>query len=457
MKKIVSTNPADNSFLGEVSVTTEAELKNKINKAQAAKKIWKSLGVKKRVEILRPLISAFKNRESELVELTVKEMGKTITETKADMVWDFDYFNEFLDKGPGYIEDEITVNDGTTQHRIVYEPRGVVACIVPWNFPFANFVWGVIPNLIVGNVVIFKHSEECPLIGKLIEDVMASLTYLPEGVFSEVYGGADVGSMLVSQEIDLIWFTGSSAVGTKLHELAGKKFIKSVLELGGSNPAIVFDDVDIEQVIQKIYRGRFTNCGQVCDAIKRLIVHESIYDNVVAKFKELIDTIMIGNPEEEDTQLGPLAAMRQLELLSSQVQDSVNAGAVVVSGGKRAAGFDGAFYSPTILVNVTSDMRVWKEEVFGPVLPIVSFKTEEEAIRLANDTIYGLGAVVHSSDLVRARRVAAALDAGFVDINDGNHWQQCNPFGGYKMSGIGCEHGRLGFQELCLFKVVAEG
>jgi acyl-CoA reductase-like NAD-dependent aldehyde dehydrogenase len=171
---------------------------------------------------------------------------------------------------------------------------------------------------------------------------------------------------------------------------------------------------------------------------------------------QYINQIKIGDPERADTDLGPLAAMRQLELLESQLNDSVSAGARVITGGERPKGFTGAYYAPTILVDVKKHMRVWKEEVFGPVLPIVSFATEEEAISLANDTAYGLGAAVHSSDIDRARRVAAHIEAGFVDINEGSHWQQCNPFGGYKISGMGCEHGRLGFQELCQFKVIAE-
>jgi succinate-semialdehyde dehydrogenase/glutarate-semialdehyde dehydrogenase len=451
-----SINPVNNSKIGSVNFSSHDEIIQKVKNAQAIKKYWKSLGVEKRISILMPLIDLFKKREQEIVTLTIQEMGKTRTETEADMIWDFDYFQEFLTQGASYLEDEITVNQGKTIHRIVFEPRGVVACIVPWNFPFANFVWGVIPNLIVGNPVIFKHSEECPLMGKLIEEVMLSLPDLPKGVFSEVYGDAACGAALVAQPIDMIWFTGSSLVGQKLYETAGKKQIKAVLEMGGSNPAIVFDDVNIETVVTKIYKGRFTNCGQVCDAIKRLIVHENIYDEVVHQLTEIVRNVKIGDPNEAATELGPLAAMRQVKLLEQQITDSIKMGAHVVTGGKRPDGFEGAYYLPTLLTKITREMRVWKEEIFGPCLPIVSFATEEEAIQLANDTLYGLGASVYSTDLARARRIAHQIEAGFVDINDGNHWRQCNPFGGYKMSGMGCEHGRLGFQELCQFKVIAE-
>lgn len=456
-RHLFSINPADGSILGKIQISSEHEIKEKVHKAHLVKREWKLLGAKKRSDILLPLIDMFKQKQAELISLTIKEMGKTRTEAEADFAGDFDYFLEFLKQGAKYIEDEITVNEGKIQHRIVYEPRGVVASIVPWNFPFTNFIWAVIPNLIVGNTVVFKHSEECILLAKVIEEVMHSLPGLPKGVFSIVYGAAREGMILAESDIDMIWFTGSSATGRKLYSVAGQKQIKAILEMGGSNPAIIFDDINVDEVITKIYRARFTNCGQVCDAVKRLIVHESIFAKVVAKLSAHVQKIKIGDPNNLDTELGPLAAMRQLELLEAQVADAVELGATIVTGGKRPDGFKGAYYQPTIITDVQKNMRIWREEVFGPVLPIVSFKTEEEAIALANDTVYGLGSAIYTHDLTRARRVAAQLEAGFVDINDGSHWRQCNPFGGYKQSGMGCEHGRLGFQELCQFKVIAEG
>jgi len=456
MQKLISINPANGAVVGEVNLSSEKEIMDKVELAHAAKKHWKSLGVNKRIEILRPLFAMFKEKADEIALLTTKEMGKTIAESTDDLTFSFDYFQEFLDNGAKYITDETTFQNSQTTHKIVYEPRGVVACIVPWNFPFSNFVWGVIPNLIVGNTVIFKHSEECPLLGKLIEQVMNELKGLPQGVFSEVYGAGDIGEYLAKQDVDMIWFTGSSSVGKKLFDFAGKKQIKAILEMGGSNPTIIFDDVVVNDLIPKIYQERFYNCGQVCTSTKRLIVHRKIYDEVVEKLKTYINQIRVGDPLDKSTQLGPLAAVRQLNLLESQVNDSVNAGAKVIMGGTRVKGFSGAYYSPTLLSNVNKQMRVWKEEVFGPVLPITSFDTTEEAVRLANDTIYGLGGNVYSSDLHKAREVANEIEAGSININEGNHWNPCNPFGGYKASGMGYEHGRHGFQELCRIKVIAE-
>jgi succinate-semialdehyde dehydrogenase/glutarate-semialdehyde dehydrogenase len=273
-----------------------------------------------------------------------------------------------------------------------------------------------------------------------------------------VYGGGNVGEILVNQNINLIWFIGSSATGKKLFKIAGEKQIKAVLEMGGSNPAIVFDDADIDKAIQHVYNGRFMNAGQVCDAIKRLIIHENIYDKFLIKLTEKIKKLKIGDPLLPSTQMGPLSSLKQKKLLEEQVSDALKLGAKAIIGGNQLPNTTGAYYSPMLLTHINFQMRVWKEEVFGPVLPIVTFKTEEEAIRLANDTPYGLGSAVYSSDIERARRVANLIEAGYVNINDGNRWSVCsNPFGGVKASGMGCEHGRQGFQELCQLKVIAEG
>ncbi len=457
MKKLVSTNPAKNyEVLGSVSVSPSKEIKAKIAKARAATAGWKALGVKKRIELLQPLYQQFLKRKKEIALLVTREIGKPITEAKSDLDWDDGYFQDFFDHGGTYLEDEIPYQKNGKIHRIVYEPLGVAAVIVPWNYPFGNFLWGVIPNLIAGNTVVFKHSEECPLMGKLLDEMMSSL-HFPEEVFSQVYGDGDVGELLANSDIDLIWFTGSTAVGKKLYEIAGKKFIKGVMELGGSNPAVVFDDVDVDALIGALYTGRFMNCGQVCDATKRLIVHKSICGVLVKKLEERLANIKIGDPEDEATQLGSLVARRQLDLLEAQVADAVARGAKIVAGGSQPEGLRGAYYLPTILTNVKREMRVWKEEVFGPVLPVVTFQTEEEAVALANDTPYGLGARVFSKDEDRALRVANKINAGCVDINEGNHWQPCTPFGGYKGSGKGREHGKHGFQELCQIKVIALG
>lgn len=456
MKKIISTNPAKNyEVIGEVQVSTLSEIKKKVKGANKARKVWKELGLEKRIALLTPLLDQIEKRKEELALIITREMGKPISESRDDISWDISYLKSFFKLGAEYLKDEETYRQGSSVHKIIFEPIGTAAVITPWNFPFDMFLWGVIPNLIAGNTVVFKHSEETPLIGKIAEDMMSKLN-LPEGVFSEVYGDGKTGAQLVSQNVDFIWFTGSSAVGKKLFELAGKKFIKSAMELGGSNPAILCKDVDVQKTLGKIFIKRFLNCGQVCDAVKRLIVHESIFDKVVSELKKILESEIVGDPENEKTNIGSLVSKTQLLALEIQVQDAIKKGAKIVTGGKRSANLMGAYFLPTLLTNIKPNMKVWHEEVFGPVLPIISFKTDEEAVRLANDTVYGLGAVVCSSDVERAENIAKQIDAGNIDINNGNHWVACTPFGGYKNSGMGREHGRHGFQELCKIKVIAK-
>ncbi len=413
------------------------------------------MGIQKRRELLRPLYEAFKDKEDELAWLETRETGRAITESKSIISGHIDKITWFLDNAEAALADEITHEDDISLHKIVYEPTGVAAVITPWNHPFGMFVRWVIPNLLAGNTVVFKISEECPLIGKLIEDVMLA-QQLPEGVFAEVYGAGDIGWKLANENIDLIWFTWSAKVGEQLYELAGKKFIKAILELGWSNPCIVFEDVAIQDIIKKIYAKKFKINGQTCDALKRLIVHESIFDEVVAALRKEMESKIVGDPEDEKTDIGSLAAQRQLALLEDQMTDALDKWATVVTWGKSLPELLGAYYTLTLLTNITKDMRVWTEEVFGPVLPVISFKTEEEAIDLANDTIYGLGAIVFSKDIERAQRVASQINSGTVEINKAIHRLSVNPFGGYKKSWMGREHGVIGFRELCQVKVISQ-
>ncbi|MFH1894835.1 MAG: aldehyde dehydrogenase family protein [Patescibacteria group bacterium] len=457
MKKLISTNPAKNyEVVGEVNISTDEEIKERIEAANKAKLTWKEIGIQKRIELIKPIYGEFKKRGDEIALLITKETGRALTEGKSNVNGHIDKIKWFLDNAESALSDEITYEDDQSIHKIVYEPFGVAAVITPWNHPFGMFVWGVISNLLAGNTVVFKISEECPLTGKLIEEMINSHN-LPEGVFSEIYGAGDIGWKLANEKIDLIWFTGSTKVGQELYRIAGEKFIKAVLELGGSNPCVVFEDVDVPKIVGKIYIKRFKLCGQTCDSLKRLIVHYSIFDKIVEELKKEIESKKMGGPENLENDMGSLAAKRQLVLLESQVKDALDKGATVVMGGGSPKGVSGAYYSPTILTNINKDMRVWNEEVFGPVLSVISFETEEEAVGLANDTVYGLGSIVFSNDLDRAKRVASKINSGSVEINNATHWLHCNPFGGYKKSGMGREHGVAGFRELCQIKVISMG
>lgn len=455
MTKLTSTNPARNyEVLGEVSVSSNSEIKEKVALANKAKLMWKELGFKKRIELLKPICGEFEARQKEIAELVTKEMGKPINESTSEVSNGLSKFKWFMKNVESASADEITHEDDNSIHKIVYEPFGTAAVISPWNFPFSMAIWGIIPNLLVGNTVVFKTSEECPLIGKLIEEVMTSHN-LPKGVFAEVYGAGEVGQKLAESEVNLVWFTGSTKVGKLLYKIAADKFIKVVLEMGGSSPCLVFDDADIPASVKTIYQERFDNGGQSCDSLKRLIVHQSIFDEVVKQLKEVVEAKVLGNPFDKNTHLGSLAAKRQLALLQEQVDDALKKGAKLITGGSTPKNLAGAFYEPTILTNITREMRVWTEEVFGPVLPVISFQTEEKAIAMANDTFYGLGSRVFTKDPGRAKRVAARIEAGTVEINQVSRWLACNPFGGYKQSGLGREHGVVGFRELCQIKVIS--
>lgn len=453
---IKAINPAKNyQVIDRVEPSTPAEIRAAVAAAHQAKHAWKDIGVGARAELLRTVKAKFMEHEKQIAQLITQEIGMAASESIDEVGWDWGYWDWFLDHVGEILQPETTLEDETSLHQVFYEPIGVAAVITPWNLPFDMFLWGVIPSLLAGNPVVYKAAEQCILSGKLYAKIMAECD-LPKGVFNAIHGDAAQGEQLVDEEIDLIWFTGSSIVGQKLYEKAGKKFIKAVLEMGGSNPVIIFEDANIDSLISTITFKRFSFCGQTCDAMKRLIVHNSKYDEVIKKLSEKVMNIKVGDPKDPATQMGSLASKEQLELLESQVEAAVSDGATIRAQGKVDPQVKGAFYPPTILGDIKTNMRVWREEVFGPVLPVISFQTEEEAINLANDTQYGLSAQVYSGDKERALRVARHMQTGSVDINGASHFKPQNPFGGCKLSGMGREHGAHGLRELTQIKVISQ-
>lgn len=452
--KLQSTNPAKNyQPLGEVEVSTQQDVERKVAAAHKAQKGWQALGVAGRIEKLKKAVEDFEKNKHALALLITQEMGKPLKDSVDEIDFALNYFRSYFETAPKCLKPELTHKGDGEQHEVHREPYGVAAIIVPWNYPFCNFVWQGGITLLAGNTVVFKHSEETPLCGKAIEETMVK--HLPPGVFNEVYGDRSVGEMLINADVNLICFTGSSKAGLKINQSAAARMIKTVMELGGSAPGIVFEDADVENIGLTIYNHRFSNNGQMCDALKRLIVHESQVDKVIAKLTSFIKGVHVGDPEQEKTQLGSLAAKRQLDLLKEQVADSVKKGAKIVVGGKEPGHLKGAFYEPTIISGVSKEMRLWQEEVFGPVLPIVTFKEEQEAIELANDTSYGLGAYVFTKDRERFRRVSGQIKSGMVCQNEISYVHPFNPFGGYKFSGNAREHSKFGFDEVTQIKVVS--
>lgn len=455
MAKLQSVNPSNYQVLGEVEVSSLTEIHEKAWRARIVKDNWADLGVAGRVAVLRKAVAEFESRKEQMALLEAREMGKPITAAVSDFNDALSFANWYLDNAEQCLAPETTFENETEIHQVFREPIGVAAVIIPWNYPFLMFVWMVFPNLLAGNTVVLKHSRKCPLAGKLIEEVM--VCHLPEGVFSEIYGDGEAGRWLVCREdIDLVAFTGSTKTGQFLYETAGKKFIRAVMELGGSAPGIIFEDADIDAAVKSICFYRLTNAGQYCDGLKRLIVHRSVFDETVDKLAKAFAAVKVGPAEDPTTEMGPLVAKRQLDSLIEQVEAAKYSDAIAAAGGNSLeAKMGGAFFEPTVLTNVNVGMRVWREEVFGPVLPVVAFNLEQEAIGHANNTIYGLGGYVYTADMERAQRVARQLRTGMVSINGLNYTCPWNPFGGYKKSGMGREHGKYGFHELTQIKVVA--
>ncbi len=451
-----SINPSTYTELGEITISTPQEVHAAVVAARQVFYAWHSLGVEGRIRLLRAVFDDFRLHAEELSLLESREMGMPITESLADTDGTFAYVDWYFDHAPQILAPETTGETPTEIHQVFREPVGIVGAIIPWNFPFANVVWSSLAALIAGNCVIIKHSELCLMSARYIADVF-SRHGLPDGAVQFVYGSGDIGAALVDEAIDMITFTGSTAVGMSLYQKAGKKGIRAVMELGGSAPGIVFPSKDVKLVAESIASQRLLNTGQCCDGLKRLIVHRSISDVLVAELATIFSGKKIGNAELVTTEIGPLVSKKQLALIEEQVADASTQGATSITGGVSiSASLGGAYYPPTILTNVTSAMRVMKEEVFGPVLPIMVFDTDDEAIELANATPYGLGGYIWGDDIDRCHAAALKIQTGMVGINGVSYIQPFNPFGGYKKSGFGRQHGHFGFEEMTQIKVISE-
>ncbi len=335
---------------------------------------------------------------------------------------------------------------GPSRNQIIREPIGVVAAITPWNFPLILAMWKIAPALAMGNSIVVKPASNTPL-GTLKLAEIAIEAGLPPGVFNVITGpGSTIGEALVTHpEVDKVAFTGSTEVGRRIMKQASGTVKKVTLELGGKAPAIVLPDADLEIAIPGILFGVFFHSGQVCESGTRLLVHESIYEEVLQKLAAMASTIKLGNPLDPATGMGPVVSKQQMETILSYIESGKEEGARLVCGGKRATGSgldQGYFIEPTIFADVNNDMRIAQEEIFGPVLSVIKYSTEEEAIEIANDTIYGLSGGIWTRDLVKANKIASKIKAGTIWINDWHMFRNDAPFGGYKQSGVGRELGK---------------
>lgn len=455
-KRLISTNPAQRyEILGEVAISPITEIKAKVRAARAAQKAWAAMHLSERIQVVRAFTHHLSQHKDAFITHQSVEMGmpRKLSQSVfegflAEMVWNCDHAENALSP-------EILQEDAQSITELVREPYGVVACIVAWNFPFGNFVVSASQALLAGNTVVMKYSEEVPLFSKYLEEVVAS-SDLPKDVIHFVYGDREVGAYLADQQIDCLTFTGSSDTGRTLYQKAASKLIPISLELGGSSPGIVFEDCALDDaLVERLFWKRFLNSGQFCDNMKRLIVHHNLLEKVVQELKSCAQTKSLGDPMSPDTDLGPLVAERQLIKLEHQVKDALDKGARLHCGGQRPKDLKGAFYEPTLLTGITKDMLVWREEVFGPVLPIIGFETYDEALSLANDTPYGLSGSVFTNNPHTAQKAQRDLKAGSLDHNQISYFSPQNPFGGYKASGIGRQKGQAGFDAVTQTKVMA--
>ncbi|MFK0206718.1 aldehyde dehydrogenase family protein [Agrobacterium sp. NPDC090283] len=408
---------------------------------------WPRLSGKERATYLRAMAQGIRDRLPELARLETRDNGKPLPESEWDLTdaaGCFDFYADLAEELDGEAE-EVKLGDARFVSRAVREPLGVAVAIVPWNYPLLMASWKVAPALAAGCTIVLKPAETTSLTA-LELGVIAQAAGLPNGVLNILSGrGSVVGQALVDHpDVDKVAFTGSGPVGSKIMA-AGAKDIKRIsLELGGKSPFVIFADSDIEKAVEWIMFGIFWNQGQVCSATSRVLVEAPLYSRLLARLVEEAQKIKLGNGLDEGTLLGPLVNRGQYEDVLRHIDRAVEQGATLACGG-RYDGFDrGFFVAPTILVDVALDSDAWREEIFGPVVCIRPFETEEEAIRLANDSRFGLAAAVMSADDARCERVATAFRAGIVWINCSQPTFTEAPWGGYKQSGIGRELGRWG-------------
>ncbi len=446
-------NPFNQEVIATVAEGDASDTKAAIAAAREAfdKGEWPTTPATERDAIVRRIAELIERDKEELARLESLDTGKTVEESRGDMediAGVFRYFAELADKDGGELIDSPIPNSIS---KVVREPVGVCGQITPWNYPLLQASWKLAPALATGNTLIMKPSEITPLttikVFELIEEAG-----VPAGVANLVLGaGNTVGAELSDNtDVDLISFTGGIVTGKKIMQAASVNVKKLALELGGKNPNVVFADADFEVAVDQALNGVFFHAGQICSAGTRLIVEERIHDEFVNALVERVKKFKLGNGFDEDTQMGPLISAEHLAKVEKYVETGIKEGATVAIGGSRPDDpelQDGFFYLPTIFTNCTTDMRIVQDEAFGPIITVEKFRTEEEAVKLANDSIYGLAGGVWTNDIAKAERCVAKMRMGTVWINDFNLYFPHAPWGGFKQSGIGRELGKLGMEE----------
>ncbi|VVB85793.1 Lactaldehyde dehydrogenase [uncultured archaeon] len=452
--KFESLNPATGEVFGRACLAGKKEVKEAVGAARLAFPDWKKTDISERARIFIRIGDELLKRKQELKTLITMEMGRPLFESDIEVLLTYEMVKYFANEGKKYLEGEAIQINPDTFSFTRFEPVGVVGIIKPWNYPMLLPFWAIAPALLAGNTAVLKPSDLTPFVGIEVGKICQDAG-IPDGVINIVTGDGSTGESLVSSDIDMVSFTGSSQTGKNIMKNSAEKLHRISLELGGSDAFIVFKDADIEEAINGAVWGRFMNCGQVCVAPKRIFVEDDIADSFIEGFVNKAKNLVIGNGLDPGTDIGPMVSMEQREKLELQVEDAVRKGATTECGGKIPLPLqDGYYYEPTVLTGVTPEMKVMNEEVFGPVAVISIFDNMYEAIACANRTVYGLGASVWTKNLDIAMRMSSQLECGMVWVNEVCTLHPQCPWCGIKHSGMGKDLSRYGIREFVSIKHV---
>ncbi len=449
--KLKTINPTTEQVLSEYEIITKEQLDELVRKARQAFLEWKS-NIDTRANFLYAFAKELRKNKEHLAKTATQEMGKTIKESRSEVekcAWTIEYY---ADNGKIFSTGEV-VNTDARKSTITFQPLGVIGSIMPWNFPYWQGLRFAAPSLMAGNVIVLKPASATMQCGIEIER-MFNKAGVPEGVFQTAVGDSKIAETLIdSTGVNAITFTGSVPVGAKVAQRATPLLKKTVLELGGSDPFIVCEDADIEKASTGAVKGRFINCGQSCIASKRFIVVKEVADEFTEKFVEKTEKLKVGGPLLDDTDIGPVVNAKSLENMEGIVDRTIKSGAELLTGGERVSD-KGYFLRPTIFKNVQPKMEIAQEEIFGPIAPIITAEDEKGAMRIANDSKFGLGACIWTQDLEKAERLSEMVESGIVTVNSMVVSDPRVPFGGIKNSGFGRELSRYGMLEFVNIKSV---
>jgi succinate-semialdehyde dehydrogenase/glutarate-semialdehyde dehydrogenase len=450
-------NPADGSVLGTVPKMGATETRRAIEAANAAWPAWRALTAGARARILRRWFDLIIENQEDLALIMTSEQGKPLTEARGEVLYAASFIEWFAEEGKRIYGDVIPPHQADKRIVVTKEPIGVCGAITPWNFPSAMITRKAGPALAAGCPMVLKPASQTPY-SALALAVLAERAGVPAGVFNVVTGSATaIGSELTANPtVRKLSFTGSTEIGIKLMAQCAPTLKKLSLELGGNAPFIVFDDANLEAAVQGALASKYRNTGQTCVCANRLLIQDGIYERFAAKLAEAVSQLKVGPGLAEGTNQGPLIDENAVRKVEEHIADAVSKGARILTGGKRHP-LGGTFFEPTILADVTPEMKVAREETFGPVAPLFRFHTEEEAIRMANDTEFGLAAYFYTESSSRVWRVGGALEYGIVGINTGLISTEVAPFGGMKASGIGREGSKYGIEEYVEIKYMCIG